>query len=428
MHTDIRRLALLPVFALFLTPALVEQSRAQTRPEQQSFDPAEADASQSMVELAIDIRETQKHLKETAGLTQSACLRWISEQALAVWPKSTPVEITSGDQKTEMPWIKVTPTELIVRGPRLAVGQLSKLFSELLTDGLPLVQTRLKTYKTTEAAVESLGVRWSLIHLESQVSDETSSTDSSSVLPASAVATGNRIEDQRVTLAGLYANRNVPGLADSLDSQLNTTLEPAGSVPVATTTTELGTAMMYSVLAPDEYQEILEAMSDDRRFQNGTQREAQNFAGLPVQLIDMTQRPLVTGVRSRVVDTGTDGQTKVVLLPQSRVYSVGHRFVLRPTLQNDSQLELTYRADVKDLLRIREVQTSLTVEGNVKSVRVQVPTATHHQVAGKISVPTGYTLAIWISGDEAHTQPEGEPAAGRSTLLLCTCNIAGKPR
>ena len=136
------------------------------------------------------------------------------------------------------------------------------------------------------------------------------------------------------------------------------------------------------VLNPEETTSFVQRLQGDRRSNLLSAPKITNFDGLAVTLQCGSERPFVTGLRSR-----DDGSYE----PQISTVESGYRLHLRSQLSEDQKAtQLHFQFQQSEILDV-EV---LTVQTKGKPASVQIPHVSRSVVASTNSLPLGHTLLI----------------------------------
>lgn len=308
--------------------------------------------------------------------------------------------------------VKISGDRLFVYGTQGEVRRVRKSLERIVETGVAQVVMRLSVFQGSSKDIEQLRIRWA--HVETSTSIATNAGDSG-VVAAEYVERGLT---GGVTLAGMMLNKNKPrSMEEVIAEQLREKLQPPASAKQsswieASSVVELGTPVLYTMLAPEELGRMYEKLREQSTIKTVSSTMVATFNGNPTQINNVIERPYVTSVESkRLID---NGESHLVFQPKTRVYPEGFRFIVRPIMMDQNRIRLTCNAQQ---FGIQEVRTmDIPVAGEVeRTIRVQMPNASKSSVRAQMDIPKDFALALSTESLDA----EGNPL---TTLFVCQCS------
>lgn len=265
------------------------------------------------------------------------------------------------------------------------------------------VMIRTLVIRDSLAEMKKLPIHWSYVETASRIAKPREADVQTAAYPAS----------QSMTAAALYLQRQTPQPAtDELQPPLGVT---SATWTEATSVVERATPVLFTLLTPEEHATLLNAIQKTESIERVMAPSVVVFSGQLASIGDCIERPFVTGIRPVLV--GNEGQQQVEFEPNIKVYSEGTTMKIRPELENDQQVRLTYQLD---LCKIREVETLEIpgVDGRGK-FSIQMPEVASTQFRTCIEMPLDYTLAV----SAFETDEQGQK---QSLVVLCQCSVPKK--
>ncbi|GAB5406170.1 MAG: hypothetical protein Aurels2KO_44010 [Aureliella sp.] len=389
---------------------------ADTAPETSARDQQAFAQSDRAITTEIGITSLRERLATECGLHAAAADDWIRNHVHTIVGNAATNQ-PSNDSTTPSTkfGLAVEPKSLVVTATRQQVNRIKESFARIDKTGIAQVVMRLSVYQGPADAMQNLKIRWA--HVETSTSIATADQDQATDSRIAQAAFSQSKNAGGVTLAGMMMNKIHPKtMEDALASQLNKVLahnhDPKQSRWIqASSIVELGTPVLYTMMAPEEIESVVKQAGASQDINALSSTLVAVYNGNPAQINNVIERPFVTAVTPRRIVT--DGESKLLFEPRTKVYPEGFRFVVRPTLVDGAQIRLTCTAEQFNIQNVRTMDIPVAGETQRK-IRVQMPTAGKNTVQAQLDIPKNFALAVSTES----LDKDGKPL---TTLFVCQC-------
>lgn len=416
------------IFAVFLLSVvlqpqlLLSQDQTQDLAGTDSVAADEADSKHYLREFEISGLRTR--LANECSLVGHKASDWVRHHVFALldYDQNSPQRTITAQGKTDASQsisvnedsqgVMISGDRLLVYGTQNEVQLVGKSLERIVETGVAQVVMRLSVFQGSAEDIEKLRIRWA--HVETSTSIAANAGD------AGVVAAGYSASDQAggVTLAGMMLNKDKPRSMEAvISARLSEKLQPPASTKDSTwieasSVVELGTPVLYTMLAPDELARMYDSLKEQSTIKTVSSTMVAAFNGNPTQINNVIERPYVTSVESkRLMD---NGESHLVFQPKTKVYPEGFRFIVRPMLMAQNRIRLTCSAQQFGIQKVRTLD--IPVAGEVeRTIRVQMPTASKSCVRAQMDIPKDFALALSTESLDADGQP-------LTTLFVCQCS------
>lgn len=284
----------------------------------------------------------------------------------------------------------VIATEAELRGIRAALDTVEQFGVRQI-----LVQTHV--LRDTDEAIDTLEIPWS------QVESPVKAGHITPTAPEADTAQG------RKTFVDMYQERKQP-IGQSLSPAPEGITGPTWAT--ATSVVERTTPVLYSLLAPGEYQRVIERSKKLPDLERLMSPSVIVYSGQVATINSTVERSFVTGIKP-VVESEADGQT-VMFSPTVRVFSEGTKMRFLPRLQSGRELQLGCELDVCKVLDVDTI--ALPRPDGTGEFVVQVPEVATTQYRSDLQLPVNYALAVKVFEKD-------QQGNRRSLIILCRCSL-----
>jgi hypothetical protein len=362
----------------------------------------------------FDIAHLNKRLRDEAGMSPEQSRTWLETRA-----RNLIGGAAEGESNLEEPSILGVDLEdgksmlmsldgngrgVLVVGDKLMivglrsdfhkVDEMLKTFSQF---GIRQIVIRTHVFRDTADAMKAMPINWSHVEAASKIAQ---SDQTSRVVPVA--------HEQPRTAAARMLQRQLPAFEELLP--------PAGVTSAtwteASSIVERATPVLYTLLAPAEYQSVLDYAKNSATIQRVMSPSVVVFNGQVASISDSIERPFVTGITPVLV--GPEGKQQVEFTPNIKVYPEGTTMKIRPEIFEGRRVRLNCKLD---LCKVRSVETlEIPSLAGRNDFTVQMPEVASTQFRTCLDMPLNYTLAVsTFETDELNVK--------RSIVILCQCML-----
>lgn len=385
--------------------------------------PAAADPPPVSVSLQhYDLQDLHGRLQSELGLQDEQADQWVVQQVRAqlnATPDTAPdaegtpqrkgllgIETEDGralnlEVNAQQRAVQVDGKTLYVLAERKEHQRIQELLQTLEQMGIRQIVVSAHVFRDDVSVIKRLPIRWSHIESAAQVA---------ATNPSSAIQPASYTQSQQATVAARYLERKRGLPPEKLDAPEGVT---AANWTEATSIVERATPVLYTLLAPEEYDAVLAEAKQLDSLEHIMKPKVVVFNKQVAAISNSVERPFVTGIKPMIVKPSVGAQ-QVKLAPQIRVYPEGTRMNILPELLDGERVRLNYELR---LSKIRGVET-LAIPGlvNDEEFVVQMPEVATTQFRTCIDLPVNYTLAV----SSYQTDAQGRQQA---IVVLCHCAV-----
>lgn len=390
-------------------------AQEKTPQKNSANDDARPTAAGELTTETIDLTNLRRRLATECGLLDAAADDWIHNHVTTLASREPDAILVEGNTTSPKPKLILDADKAVVTATDSQITRIQESLQRIEETGVAQIVMRLSVYQGTAAAMEQLDIRWA--HVETSTSIATSKQNQNSPSDVAQAAFSSSQQSGGVTLAGMMLNKTRPTtLENVLSTRLNKALVPSHDSKEprwieARSIIELGTPVLYTMMAPEEIETVVQHAGASKEITAVSSTLVAIYNGNPTQINNVIERPFVTAVKPRRIVT--DGESRLLFEPRTKVYPEGFRFIVRPTLVDGSQIRLTCSAEQFSIQNVRTMDIPVAGETE-RTIRVQMPTAAKSSVRAQLDIPKNFALALSTESLDKDGQP-------MTTLFVCQC-------
>lgn len=389
-------------------------------------NPAGESAAPPILGASIEVRtypvqEILERLGSESGMLGTRGEEWVEQRIRDLFP---PVE--SAQERPVSSWTNIPTSsgttrmsldangcgvstqdgEVLVACPKAQQRAVARLLETWSQFGFRQVVIRTLVYRGDSQEMSQLPISWSHVEALSQVAETPESAVQTAVFRGD-TSGGSAVASSYIAARGLQRHRDlVPPIGVTGDTWTQ-----------ATSVVERSTPVLYTVLTPQENQQLQEKLRETTSAEKLMSPQVVVFNGQMATVSDSVQRPFVTGIKPMRV--GSAEMQRVEFTPSIRVYPEGTMMDMLPELVDGDRVRLSYHLR---LSKIRRVETlDLPRFDGPGKFRIQMPEVASTRFQTRLQVPLEHALAI-------SSFDRDENGAKKTILVVCQCFVRDMER